>query len=73
MQQENTLMLLIQQVPSRHTPYYNTRYVKYSKKPTPTPKILNINSPKRHSQYQQVSSDHRPKPQQLPLYRITYI
>jgi len=31
MQQENTLMLLIQQVPSRRTPHYTTRYVKYSK------------------------------------------
>jgi len=36
MQQENTLMLLIQQVPSRHTPYYSTRYVKYSKTNTQT-------------------------------------
>jgi len=31
MQLENTLTLLLQQVPSRHTAYYTTLYVKYSK------------------------------------------
>ena len=30
MQLEDTLMLLVQEVPSRHTPYYTTKYEKYS-------------------------------------------
>jgi hypothetical protein len=56
-QQENTFNAACTIDTFKTYPIQHYIICKMLKKPTPTPRLLHINSPRRHSQYQHVSSD----------------